>query len=112
MKEKKSIFKKWWFWVGLVAIVGLIGAASSNSTTNASSSNTQHTSQAGITKANFDKIDIDMTKDRVDAILGTKGSIMSQTADGEDVSYEDGMQIIQVLYMHGKVYSKAQTGLQ
>ena len=60
-----------------------------------------------VTKENYDKIKMGMTRKEVDAILGHGGKLESTTTvtgeKAEKVFWRDGKKLIQVLFVNGKV---------
>jgi hypothetical protein len=93
---KKSIFKKWWFWVvALVVLGGIFRLTASKETKErwnkeeaakqaeetAKQAAIDSTKERRISLAKFNVIQIGMTRDQVDAILSPKDSI----PDGEDI---------------------------
>ena len=112
IKAKKTIFKRWWFWVVCILIIGIIGASANKK---GGSSNPSKSSDAGITKTNYEKISTGMPKGRVEDILGSQGEQSSETSIGgvtsEAKTYQDGMDMILIIYSNGKVMSKSQSGL-
>lgn len=103
---KKPIYKKWYFWVLALVFLAIIGAISGGSKKEGGS----------ISKTSYDKISVGMSKVEVEKILGEKGEQNSESnvagTTGEMVSYGTSIASnIVVVYIDGKVQSKAQSGL-
>ncbi len=107
-KKKKSIFKRWWFW--LIVIIIIIGAASggggeeSDKTAEPANSNTSETKadenkksdnkveepkeepkkeakDGVLTEEKFNQIKSGMTYEEVKNIIGSEGSVVSESGD-------------------------------
>ena len=127
-KEKKPIYKKWWFWVIIVVLViGIVGSTQGG-TTNTSvqpETNTKNISESfnetqnvRVTLAEYNKINDGMTYDDVveifggketssseSEIAGIKSQIMTWNGNGT-------FSIATIGFTDGKVSSKSQTGLE
>jgi hypothetical protein len=128
---KKPIYKKWWFWLGilfvlfLVSRVGKDGTAETAGTTSATSAPAAtdakpkaEENDPEITLAEFDKIKEGMTPSQVAKIVGGTGKTQSSGGSGEyafESRQYDGDAFASnaiVTYMNGKVSTKAQFGLE
>lgn len=133
-EEKKPIYKKWWFWVIIIVIIIAIGGAgeseqSAPTTTLSegdSSTQNEQTSNASedtkITLEEFNQIETGMTYEQVVEIIGTEGTVMSESDITGDGQYKTTIYSWQgegslgananITFQTGKVVSKAQFGLE
>lgn len=109
-KKKKSIFKRWWFWVIVVIIIVGIGSQGggeeSDKSTEVASTNTKsnetkadenkesdtkaeepkeepkkEAKEGVLTEEKFNQIESGMTYDEVKNIIGSDGSVLSETGE-------------------------------
>ena len=95
MRVNLSLFKHWWFWLGLVVFLPLLGAGVAFTMAG----------RSVINQANFDRIQQGMTKVEVDQLLGP-GS--SSTGGMDSVLFEvwrwsDGPSDVWVVFYNGKM---------
>lgn len=112
-KEKKPIYKKWWFWLIVILIIGAIGASGSlNNTVPTSSNNYQKNTAVEVTIADLST----MTRDEVQVWFDTnkingkisdeysdtiaKGNFVSQSISANTVAHEGDK--LTVVYSLGK----------
>lgn len=143
-KVKKSIFKRWWFWAIIVVIIIAIGAnmggnndsangeggsstatksesKSDNSSSSSSSSpENKSSNKAAMSKDEFAKIKNGMTYGQVVKIVGSKGSVESETGESGSPEHTviytwDGDKgwgaNANVTFQNEKVVNKAQFGV-
>ena len=66
-KEKKPIYKKWWFWLIVILIIGAIGAGTGDNTQPTSSSSTSNSSTTTETKPiEYKKVSVDELDDALE----------------------------------------------
>ena len=126
-KEKKLIYKRWWFWLIVIIIVIAIATSQGNSTNTAekTSTNPENSTIAEDTKITleeFNQVETGMTYEEVVGIIGTEGTVMSEsdiTGDGQYkttiYSWEGKGSLganANITFQAGKVVSKAQFGLE
>lgn len=126
-KEKKPIYKRWWFWLIVIIIVIAIATSQGNSTNTAekTSTNPENSTIAEDTKITleeFNQVETGMTYEEVVGIIGTEGTVMSEsdiTGDGQYkttiYSWEGKGSLganANITFQAGKVVSKAQFGLE
>lgn len=126
-KEKKPIYKRWWFWLIVIIIVIAIATSQGNSTntTEKTSTNPENSTIAEDTKITleeFNQVETGMTYEEVVGIIGTEGTVMSEsdiTGDGQYkttiYSWEGKGSLganANITFQAGKVVSKAQFGLE
>lgn len=118
-KTKKKFYKRIWFCiVAIILIIGIYGAATgSNKKQNSSSNQTTSSSKKGLTKQEYEKIEIGQSKDDVIKNLG-KPSLSSKTnvngIEGETLSWSKisstfNVGDVTVTITDGKVEGKAYT---
>lgn len=126
-EEKKPIYKKWWFWLIIIVIIFVIAVSQGTSTntteqTSTNSESSANTEDAKITLEEFNQIETGMTYEQVVEIIGTEGTVMSEsdiTGDGQYkttiYSWEGEGSLganANITFQSGKVVSKAQFGLE
>lgn len=141
--KKKPIYKKWWFWLIIIVVIGIAGS-STNNTLPTSSSNTNSTNTAvdntstepakpkeqepeepksspKISLDEFNQIQTGMTYQQVVDIIGSEGTVLSETDIGEPqykttiYTWEGSGSLganANITIQDGKVISKAQFGLK
>ncbi len=129
MKEKKekTFYKKWWFWLIILIVVGIIaGSQGTNSNvteqTATNSSNLVTSENTRITLEEFNQIQTGMTYEQVVELIGTDGTIMSESDITGDGQYKTTIYSWEgkgglgananVTFQGGKVVAKAQFGLE
>jgi hypothetical protein len=120
--SKKPIYKKWWFWVLAIILIGIIGSAGSKSgkgSGNSGSSSSSTEASDGLTMAAFNRITDGMRKSEVDKLAGSSGEIQVSAGSGsnqmESYKYEgtDGsMSFALVSFTGGSESGKTQVGLK
>ncbi len=102
-KEKKPIYKKWWFWILIIFIIGVIGAgASSDTNTTPVSSSTndyQKNNAVEVTVADFSS----MNRDEVEAWF-TNNKVNGKTSDEYSPSVKKGNFISQSISANTKIH--------
>ncbi len=79
-KEKKPIYKKWWFWLIIILIIGAIGSGSSNNTQPTSSTSTSSQSTTTDTKPiEYKKVSVD----ELDAALEKNAAAAKDTYNNQ-----------------------------
>lgn len=126
-KEKKPIYKRWWFWLIIIVIVIAIATSqgTNTNTTEQTSANSEGSTMAKDTKITleeFNQVETGMTYEQVVEIIGTEGTVMSEsdiTGDGQYkttiYSWEGEGSLganANITFQAGKVVSKAQFGLE
>lgn len=126
-EEKKPIYKKWWFWLIIIIVVIAIATSQGTNTNTAEQTSTNSESSTTIkdTKINleeFNKVETGMTYEQVVEIVGTEGTVMSEsdiTGNGQYkttiYSWEGEGSLganANITFQAGKVVSKAQFGLK
>jgi len=139
MEKKKSIFKRWWFWVIVVLVIAGIGAVGGGedgiepntaepAATEPQAEQPKKTEEKSepenkptISKAEFDAIKTGMTYEEVVEIIGSEGEVMSETGEeGTDLhtiiySWDGEGEIganANFTFQGGKLQNKAQFGLK
>ncbi len=111
-KTKKPIYKKWWFWVIVVLIVGAIGMGNSSDNTTSSTDTYKKNTSVEVIIADFNtmtrdeaqvwfdnnKINGKITDEYSNTV--TKGSLISQSISANTVAHEGDN--ITVVYSLGK----------
>jgi len=132
-KVKKPLWKRWWFWVIAIIIIGAVanpgGEEPTATAPQSSSQSGQATAQPTqepeneptMTKAEFDAIQNGMTYEEVVSIVGGEGELMSETGSPGDplhtVMYMwqgegDIGANANAMFQGGKMVNKAQLGLK
>ena len=126
-KEKKPIYKKWWFWLIIIVIIIAVAVSQGTNTnpTEQSSANAEsltNTVDTKISLEEFNQIETGMNYEQVVGIIGVEGTVMSETDITGDGQYKttiyswEGEGSIganaNVTFQAGKVVSKAQFGLK
>lgn len=79
-KEKKPIYKKWWFWLIIILIIGGIGAGASDNSQPTSSTPTSNTSSTTETKPiEYKKASVD----ELDSALEKNAAAAKDTYNGQ-----------------------------
>ena len=78
-KEKKPIYKKWWFWLIIILIIVGIGAGANDTTQPTSSSSTSSTSAAETKPIEYKKVSID----ELDEALDNNAAAAKDTYNGQ-----------------------------
>ncbi|MDR9792745.1 DUF3862 domain-containing protein [Aeribacillus pallidus] len=139
MEKKKSIFKRWWFWVIVVLVIagiGAVGGGEDGSEPNTAEpaatepqaeqpkkteEKSEPENKPTISKAEFDAIKNGMTYEEVVKIIGSEGEVMSETGEaGTDLhtiiySWDGEGEIganANFTFQGGKLQNKAQFGLK
>ena len=134
--KKKPIYKKWWFWVVIIVIIIAVAGGSSNVSTptsgNVSTENSQIENDTQeqeleppkndpkISLDEFNQIQTGMTYQQVVDIIGSEGTVLSETDIG-GAEYKTTIYTWEgfgsfgananITIQGGKVVSKAQFGL-
>ncbi|WP_346206778.1 DUF3862 domain-containing protein [Caldifermentibacillus hisashii] len=135
-KVKKPFFKKWWFWaIVVIIIIGIATSGGGDDTDKAGTSqNKNKTEQTNkksdtatveksdeglLTKEKFDQIQNGMTYEEVVAVVGSEGTVMSESGTKGDPAYTviyefetDGfMSAATMMFQDNKLINKSQAGL-
>ena len=89
-KEKKPIFKKWWFWLIIILIIGGIGAGANNTTQPTSTSSTSSTSTTETQPIEYKKVSID----ELDSALEKNAAAAKDTYNGQYVEVTGRLGVI------------------
>lgn len=58
VKQKKSIFKKWWFWLIVIIVIAIVGSASGDSETTGETTNSGDATSATQETITYEKFDL------------------------------------------------------
>lgn len=101
-KEKKPIYKKWWFWLIVILIIGAIGSGLNNNTQPASSSSTSSQSTNTATKTiEYKKV----TVDELDDALEKNAAAAKDTYNGQYVEVTGRLGVIDSDLKYISLYS-------
>ena len=100
-KEKKPIFKKWWFWLIIILIIGGIGAGANNTTQPTSTSSTSSTSTTETQPIEYKKVSID----ELDSALEKNAAAAKDTYNGQYVEVTGRLGVIDSDLKYISLYS-------
>ncbi|WP_429970740.1 DUF3862 domain-containing protein [Fructilactobacillus sp. Tb1] len=115
-KPKKKFYKRIWFWILILVLAFGIYAATTGSNKDSSSKDTS-SSQSGVTKASYDKIQMGEDRDNVVKDLGKPSTSSKTNTNGTEaellgwskVSSSFNVGTISVTVANGKVIGKGYT---
>lgn len=116
-KNKMPYYRKWWFWLLITAAILMAVIRGVNYLSQPALNIDQRQSNSElITISEFNRINSGMTLLQVQSIIGSKGSLVSQSnVDGyklEIYSWDgDGVSNATITFENGKVINKTQIGL-
>lgn len=120
-KEKRPVYKKWWFWILIVIIISgivSVGAGSNTIINNDINPVSSQVKEEKMTLEKFNKIEIGMTYQQVVDIAGEEGTLSTESSYGNQtmkIYYwyaKNGISNATVSFMNGKVNAKSQIGLE